>query len=602
MHAVDSRETPTPLLLMPYFELGSLEGLQKKKILTRAETSQILYQVLQALDYLHARQDDRRRIAHRDIKPANLLVVSQSPLHIKLADFGLAQDRSELETLCGTFMYTAPELFSDDGYTVAVDIWSIAVVVLEYAFGLPAVATDAAGQSRRGHSWCQQVVNEAKRGPSHPLHTFLFAHMLKMKPSQRLSARQCLEQGAALGLFDHSDLEDGSATPRQLAAPAHLSSASDGSTTILAKALWYAPTTTSSGSHLPTQVLRPLTVQAGSGSDRKLRGEVGSAARHPGVDKRQRSPAGNPAHTSSEKSGKKCRLATCGERWSSLRSRGPLCCPEKMTTSIEFTAAYIGVVGLLKELQSRGKMNWASDGENGDEKKGDRERSSSGDDNRDDNGDSSQNERKGNNDESDQNSGASNGIDDSSASKHDHKKDGNDVRVNNPRSTRTLVERLCAQLARLGVSRLRLTQDADDNRIVVTAFRDRQKFNLASPTSSEQRTSTTELATHLAHHAAETHLPPTSAAKAVNEPDPAALSLRATQPGVQVENGDRQPSITAEPAATVRPPCSTDRAIQGGSGKSGAQTSLSSGQTESNPRQYGTTFPSALLDAANVSV
>jgi serine/threonine protein kinase len=90
---------------MPYLPLGNLEDLHGESPITEEENVGLLFQALGALKYLHA-----RGVAHRDLKPENILVESRSPLSIKLADFGLANDKPDLETLCGTQLYTAPEV------------------------------------------------------------------------------------------------------------------------------------------------------------------------------------------------------------------------------------------------------------------------------------------------------------------------------------------------------------------------------------------------------------------------------------------------------------------------------------------------------------
>ncbi len=52
------------------------------------ETTNIMYQALRALEYLHLHD-----VAHRDLKPENILVESHYPFSIKVADFGLANQR-----------------------------------------------------------------------------------------------------------------------------------------------------------------------------------------------------------------------------------------------------------------------------------------------------------------------------------------------------------------------------------------------------------------------------------------------------------------------------------------------------------------------------
>ncbi len=84
------------------------------------------------LEHLHS-----RGVAYRYLLPDNILVQSRSPLRVRFTDFGLASDRRGLKTLCGTEQYAAPEIFTGESYTAAVDIWSLGVIVLEYVYGLP---------------------------------------------------------------------------------------------------------------------------------------------------------------------------------------------------------------------------------------------------------------------------------------------------------------------------------------------------------------------------------------------------------------------------------------------------------------------------------
>ena len=75
---------------------------------------------------------------HRDIKvfiteiqPENLLLTTNGPDGLlKLADFGISRilTDKELNTICGTPIYMAPEIWRMEPYNEKVDIWSIGVV------------------------------------------------------------------------------------------------------------------------------------------------------------------------------------------------------------------------------------------------------------------------------------------------------------------------------------------------------------------------------------------------------------------------------------------------------------------------------------------
>lgn len=241
VQVVDFREDPVPFLVMPYFLLGNLEDLHSESPIVVKETIEIFAQALKALQYLHP-----RGVAHRDLKPENILVESRSPLSIKLADFGLANDRPDLKTVCGTQQYTAPEIYLGSKYTASVDLWSIGVIILQYMYGLPRAPRQRRRQHKNsaamleewGLAWCHRVVDHANDWDSDDLIDLLTTGMLRMRPEERLSAGACFTKGCDLGLFDGHSLDSGSVTPRRQTALQGGISNDDGSTTILLGALW----------------------------------------------------------------------------------------------------------------------------------------------------------------------------------------------------------------------------------------------------------------------------------------------------------------------------------------------------------------------------
>ena len=189
---------------MPF---GNLEDEHRRNHFLPGECLEIFHQSLSALAFLHGRA---RPIAHRDIKPQNILVEYRHPnrnpnyLRIKLSDFGLSK-AGTLKTFCGSKTYLPPEVRNDDlreNYTRAVDIWSLGVVLLRYAYALPYPG------SGMGMKWCEQIVEAAHDWHSEGLIDIL-QHMLVIEPKERLSTTDCLRAASRL----LSSSQDRSTTP-----------------------------------------------------------------------------------------------------------------------------------------------------------------------------------------------------------------------------------------------------------------------------------------------------------------------------------------------------------------------------------------------------
>ena len=202
---------PWPQLRLEYIPGGALEGY---KDISAHERLEILRQSLSALVYLHGRDPP---LVHRDIKLDNILVQSrdESSIHVKLTDFDLSKESNDLKTWCGTQPFLAPEIYDflkepplreKTSYTPAVDVWSLGVVILRHARGIPA------GDPNAGTIWCRNIVRKLKRDleeAPNDLLQFLAAYMVIMKPELRASAHDCYTRALQLS----APTEDRSQTP-----------------------------------------------------------------------------------------------------------------------------------------------------------------------------------------------------------------------------------------------------------------------------------------------------------------------------------------------------------------------------------------------------
>ncbi|KAF0698470.1 Aste57867_10893 [Aphanomyces stellatus] len=125
-------------LVMEYQPGGELfSHLKNEGLLLEEKAKFYLAEMVLALEHLHL-----QGIIHRDLKPENVLISAEG--HVKLTDFGLAKqvnDGDELFTFCGTQEYMAPEMVLGNGYTSAVDWWSLGALAYEMLIGRPPFET-----------------------------------------------------------------------------------------------------------------------------------------------------------------------------------------------------------------------------------------------------------------------------------------------------------------------------------------------------------------------------------------------------------------------------------------------------------------------------
>ncbi|NDD91984.1 hypothetical protein EBZ37_07870 [bacterium] len=167
--------------------------------LTGPQRMQVLAGLWKGLAYLHS--PHTCALLHRDIKAGNVLLdFEEGPtpqVHARLCDFSFAawfpkdtstnQLRAPAEGPLGTTGYIAPELFEDQPFTPAADVWAAAVVSLEVLLGQTfECARDKA-------AFRQLFAMRDKLGQRNPW-AVLLRKLLQEDPLVRPSAAQILEE------------------------------------------------------------------------------------------------------------------------------------------------------------------------------------------------------------------------------------------------------------------------------------------------------------------------------------------------------------------------------------------------------------------------
>ena len=180
-------------IVMPHFHYRSLADVAPRLSLEQLKLA--IRQILYALRYLH-----RQRQIHRDIKPRDILIRSEDPLELVVADFGLASVANPL-THCGTEGYMAPEILRNRErrnpvpYMKAVDTYALGVLLL-YCIGVelplgPMLNQKKFSDKHYGSS-IQQVLaccEDIQRWGA----ILLADHLLCYDPRLRLSVEECLQ-------------------------------------------------------------------------------------------------------------------------------------------------------------------------------------------------------------------------------------------------------------------------------------------------------------------------------------------------------------------------------------------------------------------------
>ena len=110
---------------MEWVDGMSLSELMEKQKVSAEQTKNIVLQLCDTLQYLHAKQ-----VIHRDLKPSNVMITHNGG-HVKLIDFGLSDSDSYTvnKAPAGTHSFASPELLSGSSVDYRTDIYSLGKLI-----------------------------------------------------------------------------------------------------------------------------------------------------------------------------------------------------------------------------------------------------------------------------------------------------------------------------------------------------------------------------------------------------------------------------------------------------------------------------------------
>ena len=141
-----------------FLALELLPGVALKEVLAEERLApkralRLIRDALEAVDAIH-----RAGIVHRDLKPANLMLVhpGTSDERLVIVDFGLAWSTeyarlTRTGRIVGTPQYLAPEMLGRHEPTAALDVYQMALILVEMLTGAPVVRPTTPKDCMRQH-------------------------------------------------------------------------------------------------------------------------------------------------------------------------------------------------------------------------------------------------------------------------------------------------------------------------------------------------------------------------------------------------------------------------------------------------------------------
>jgi len=173
------------------------DRIVEKEHYSEKEAADTIRPVVDAIRYCHS-----MGIAHRDLKPENLLYATPDPNSIiKITDFGLAKviNNDLMTTACGTPGYVAPEILTGKGYDIAVDYWSIGVIIYVMLCGFPPFSEDSNEKLFEMIKTGNYEFPSPQWDPISDYAKDLVKKLLVVDPSKRLSAEGILKHPWIVG-------------------------------------------------------------------------------------------------------------------------------------------------------------------------------------------------------------------------------------------------------------------------------------------------------------------------------------------------------------------------------------------------------------------
>eukprot|EP00559_Dactyliosolen_fragilissimus_P001619 CAMPEP_0184857692 /NCGR_PEP_ID=MMETSP0580-20130426/2842_1 /TAXON_ID=1118495 /ORGANISM="Dactyliosolen fragilissimus" /LENGTH=801 /DNA_ID=CAMNT_0027353433 /DNA_START=163 /DNA_END=2568 /DNA_ORIENTATION=+ len=173
-----------------YMVLGLVQGGElytamkrdNRHVVPLDETAFYSAAILEGLTYMH-----NKRIVYRDLKPENVLIDADG--YTVIVDLGFAKEIGNdlTYTLCGTPLYLAPEVILGRGHNKGCDIWSLAVLMYEMAYGETPFYEDGIDQIGLFKKICRSRYSLPSSGPNCSIVlNDLITRMLHLDKTRRL--------------------------------------------------------------------------------------------------------------------------------------------------------------------------------------------------------------------------------------------------------------------------------------------------------------------------------------------------------------------------------------------------------------------------------